>query len=202
LISLYADPETYTQQLRALESHVKQNPNSAQAHFVLAYHYLTEEHANAAIGQLRTVAKLQPRDSLAPQLIAQLERKEQPASAESSSAQPQAAISQPPAQTAAPAPTGKEGKLEGTWTAEPRKDTKITLSFESEGRFTWRVDRQGKGQQFTGKSSYENGVLTLVQDQSSNTMVGNMQWSDDNHFHFKVLGGGPGDPGLSFAKTS
>ena len=35
LISLYADPEAYTQQLRALEDYCTQNPNSAAGHFVL-----------------------------------------------------------------------------------------------------------------------------------------------------------------------
>jgi len=50
LISLYADPETYTQQLRALESYCSQNPQSAPGRFVLAYHYLTEGHADAASG--------------------------------------------------------------------------------------------------------------------------------------------------------
>ena len=36
LISLYGDPETYTQQLRALESYCSQHPQSAAARFVLA----------------------------------------------------------------------------------------------------------------------------------------------------------------------
>jgi hypothetical protein len=42
----------------------------------------------------------------------------------------------------------------------------------------------------------------LVQDQNNNTMVGNVRWTDETHFSFKVMGGGPGDPGLSFSKAS
>jgi tetratricopeptide (TPR) repeat protein len=201
LISLYADPETYTGQLRALEAFVQGNQNSAPAHFVLAYHYLTEEHADAAIRQLKIVSTLQPKDTLSAQLIAQLEHKEQPAAA-GGSENGQTPAATAPAQTAATTSSGKEGKLDGTWTAKPTTDTTITLSVQSDGRFSWSVDRQGKNQQFAGKSSYENGILTLVQDQSNNTMVGNVEWTDETHFHFKVPGGGPDDPGLSFARTS
>jgi hypothetical protein len=35
----------------------------------------------------------------------------------------------------------------------------------------------------------------------SDVMVGNVAWNDDDHFGFKVPGGGPGDPGLSFARS-
>ena len=65
----------------------------------------------------------------------------------------------------------------------------------------WKVTKQGKDQQFGGASSYENGILTLVQDQNNNAMVGNVVWTDASHFAFKVLGGGTTDPGLSFSKT-
>ena len=64
------------------------------------------------------------------------------------------------------------------------------------------MTRQGKDQQFSGTSSYENGILTLVQEQNNNAMVGNVVWKDATHFTFKVLGGGPTDPGLSFTKAS
>ena len=78
---------------------------------------------------------------------------------------------------------------------------KINLKIQRDSRFTWTVSRAGKDQSFTGKISYENGILTLVQDQNTNTMVGNVNWSDPSRFTFKVIGGGPGDPGLSFAKV-
>jgi tetratricopeptide (TPR) repeat protein len=201
LISLYGDPETYTQQLRALEAFTFQNPKSAPAHFVLAYQYLTIEHADAAVQQLKIVSTLQPKDTLSVQLIQQLEHKDQQASA-TGVGPGQTPAAAPPVQAADTAPAGKEGKMEGSWTAQPNNDMKITVGFLGEGRFTWNVDRQGKAQQFAGKSSYENGILTLVQDQNNNTMVGNVHWTDETHFNFKVMGGGPGDPGLSFTKSS
>jgi tetratricopeptide (TPR) repeat protein len=69
LAALYPDVDTYTRQLRALESHVRAHPNSSPAHFVLAYHYLTVEQPEAAVRQLQDVAKLTPDDPLAKQLI-------------------------------------------------------------------------------------------------------------------------------------
>ena len=101
----------------------------------------------------------------------------------------------------ASASTGKEGKLEGNWSAQPNKDITITLSLQGDGRFDWSVHRAGKDQKFAGKSSYENGILTLVQDQNNNTMVGNVNWTDDTHFTFKVMGAAPSDPGLSFSRA-
>jgi len=202
LISLYGDPETYTQQLRALEAFTVQNPNSAPAHFVLAYEYLTIEHADTAVKQLKIVSTLQPKDTLSVQLIQQLEHPQQQAAATGVGPGQTPAPAPPPVQAADTAPAGKEGKMEGAWTAQPSNEMKITVSFQGEGRFTWNVDRQGKAQQFAGKSSYENGILTLVQDQNNNTMVGNVRWTDETHFNFKVMGGGPGDPGLSFTKSS
>src|SRR5262249_27636616 len=48
LKSFYADPATYTQQLRALEAHAKTNAQSADDRFVLAYHYLVLGQNEAA----------------------------------------------------------------------------------------------------------------------------------------------------------
>ena len=73
LCGLYPNVSVYTQQLRALEAYRGQNPSSAPARFVLAYHYLTEGHTLASLQQLKEVASLQPRDGLAPQLARQLE---------------------------------------------------------------------------------------------------------------------------------
>src|SRR5271166_1655729 len=74
LIGLYSDVNVYTGQLRALEASIKQNPQSAAARFVLAYHYLTAGHADAAISQLKDVTQLQPKDIVAAQLLRQLQQ--------------------------------------------------------------------------------------------------------------------------------
>ena len=199
LIGLYGDPKAYTQELRALESYCSQHPQSAADRFVLAYHYLTQGNAEAAVRQLKIVSSLQPKDQLTAQLIQQIQHTDQAASGTGVTP-----AQSPPAPTtpAVAASSVPAGTLEGTWTAQASPDTTITVTFVDKGHFTWKVTRQGKDQQFGGTSSYENGILTLVQDQNSNAMVGNVVWQDANHFTFKVLGGGTTDPGLSFTKSA
>ena len=72
MIGLYADPNIYTQQQRALEAAVSANPGAAPPHFVLAYHYLTQGNSEAAIGQYQEVVKLQPGDKLSAGLMVAL----------------------------------------------------------------------------------------------------------------------------------
>ena len=210
LISLYADPQTYTNQLRALEQYCNANPNSAAAHFVLAYQYLTQGHAEAAVRQLKAVSTLQPKDQLTAQLINQIQHTDgAPNTADTPPAQssPPNAGNAPDFNTPAPgiansAPAGQESKLVGQWSAQGPNNTVISLTFPDKGRFTWKVLRQGKDQEFVGNSTYENGVLSLVQDQNGNAMAGNVVWTDDTHFTFKIVGAPPNDPGLTFNKVS
>ena len=145
---------------------------------------------------------LQPKDAIAARLIQQLDK---------TNAAPGAGVAgQPPAQAPAPglAPTVRavpnvpvrEGHLEGTWTAQPDPDTTITLSFPDQGRFIWKVTHKGQERSIQGKLTAGNGLLTLAQDQGA-PMVGNLIWSDETHFAFKVPGAGPDDQGLSFSKS-
>jgi tetratricopeptide (TPR) repeat protein len=73
MVSFYRDPQTYTNQLRALETYAKANPKNAPARFLLAYHYLTLDHRDAAAGMLRDVVALQPNDHLAAYLLQMLQ---------------------------------------------------------------------------------------------------------------------------------
>ncbi len=81
MIGLYPDVDIYTRQLRALESYASQSPRSASARFVLAYHYLTQGHTEAAVAELKLVQQLQPKDALSAQLLQQLEGAHEPTSA-------------------------------------------------------------------------------------------------------------------------
>jgi tetratricopeptide (TPR) repeat protein len=219
LSGLYPSVSVYTQQLRALEAYCGQHPTSAPARFVLAYHYLTEGHSLAALQQLKEVAALQPQDGLSPQLARQLEPTAAAAPAGSATgpgatgstgslpaAPPplqETTAALPPASSlpASPAPSspGREGHLEGTWNAQPDKDTTISVTLPDPGHFTWTVTQQGQPRQLQGKLTYGNGILTLAQDQGP-AIVGNLTWTDENHFTFKVPGAGPNDPGLTFTR--
>jgi tetratricopeptide (TPR) repeat protein len=211
LIGLYPDVDTYTRQLRALESSITGNPQSASARFVLAYHYLVAGHIDAALTQLQRVTQLQPKDTLSAQLLQQLRKATQPPPVAGGATIPAPAPAPVPAapgvgpQGNALVPTSaREGQLVGDWTAQPSQDTTIALSFLDNNRFVWKVTRQGKPQQFQGDRTYGSGILTLAPtgDEAQPPMVGRVIWQDDNHFTFKIFGGPPDDPGLAFAKSS
>ena len=188
LSGMYADVEIYTKQLRALESYLGKNRNSANARFVLFYHYMTEGHEQDAVAQLKQVVKLQPNDKLSAQLLAQF--------------QPAGSPAPPPAESAPPAESGKEGKLPGTWLAAPAKDAKISLAIKGDGGFTWTVSAPASRRPPSRASStYADGVLTLAGKEGQNgALVGRLAWQDDNHFTFRLVGGPSGDTGLKFGR--
>jgi tetratricopeptide (TPR) repeat protein len=67
--SLYANTETFTAQLRALEDYTRANPKDAAPAFLLAYHYLVMGHTNEAVKMLERVKQLLPDDPLVGQLL-------------------------------------------------------------------------------------------------------------------------------------
>jgi tetratricopeptide (TPR) repeat protein len=191
LAGLYPSIDVYTQQLRALEAFTRSNPKSAAGHFVLAYHYLTQGHIDAAVGELKQVVALSPQDKLSAQLISQFSAPKQEGGSQS------APPSAPPG--AAPA---KPGKLAGNWKANPDQNTSINLSMEDNGPFTWKVTTKGKAQEIKGDWSLTGDVLTLAQTgQGGGAMVGNVTWPAGNQFVFRIMGAGAGDSGLSFTQN-
>ncbi len=191
LISLYPNVDVYTTQLRALEDYCTNHPESSSGRFVLADHYLTEGHTEAAVDILKQVVALKPGDTLSAKLLRQLDpSKDQPA--------PAAIVA-----ATAPAPTDTTpppgASIAGTWGAQPTADTAIALTVRPGGEFTWQVTRKGQTQQFAGASSYDDGILTLAREKGP-ALVGRVSWTDANHMTFRVVGDGPDDPGLNFSK--
>jgi tetratricopeptide (TPR) repeat protein len=201
LIRLYNDPESYTRQLRALEVFTTQNPDRAPAHFVLAYHYLTQEHADAALHQFKLVTSRQPSDVVSAQVIHRLEHPQQHAATGLASTANSTATSRE-LKTSDMPDAAKQGKIEGSWSAEPGPERNIKVAFQAGGGYSWIVSRQGKDQHFQGKSSNQYGILTLVEDQTNYKIVGFLRWTDETHFIFTVMGAGSADPGLSFSSAA
>lgn len=194
LLGLYPDVDVFASQQKALEDYVRANPNSASARFYLAYIYLTEGHNEAAMAQLGHCVELQPKDQVSARLLQSM-KAAQPAQAQA-----------PQDGNPEPAPTSSPEKpastLAGQWTARPSPDSTISFSAQDDGTFSWTVNAKGQNHTLKGKSSYVDGVLTLVQDGQSAPLVGRVTWSDADNFVFQALGGGPDDPGLSFHKGS
>jgi tetratricopeptide (TPR) repeat protein len=186
---LYPEVAVYTDQLRKLETFIGTNPRSTAGRFVLAYHYLTQGHTDAAVDQLKNVVALSPQDTLSAQLVKQFSK---PGSEPET---PRAA----PAAVATEAPA-RPGKLPGDWAARPTKDTIIRLNVAGDGAFTWTVDSKGKTQRLTGKWSLADDVLTLAQSGQGGALVGRVAWQADDRWNFRVIGTGADDPGLSFTR--
>jgi tetratricopeptide (TPR) repeat protein len=198
LISLYQSVDIYTNQLRALEEYCTVHRDSATGRFVLAYLYLTAGQTDAAVDILKQVVALKPNDSLSARLLRQLD----PSLDKTASVAPTASTATATS-TAASTPTDTTppngATIAGTWSAQPSADTAIALTIQSGGPFTWEVTQKGQKQQFSGASTYGDGLLTLVQDKGP-AMVGRVSWKDESHMTFRIAGDGPEDPGLSFSK--
>jgi hypothetical protein len=73
LIAFYPNVSVYTEQLRALEIHCRQNLTSTPPRFVLAYLYMRQGHLKQAIVQFEKAAALKPGDTLSRLLVLRLE---------------------------------------------------------------------------------------------------------------------------------
>ena len=194
LISLYPNVEVYTAQVRALEEKVKASPDDPSLRFVLAYHYLTQGHDEAAASQYQKLVQLQPNDKLSAALLAQLTGG-QAASASGDGQTPAPPANQP---AALPAPTSL-AQIQGTWTASPAQGVAISLTVADPDKFTWSVDQSGKKNAFDGQVSLANDILTLAR-QDGSALVGRVGMTGDGKMLFQAMGGGAGDPGLTFTR--
>ena len=219
MVGLYPNVDTYTAQLRALESYAKSNPRSAQPQFLLGYHYMVQGHKDAAAARFQEVMRLEPRDKLSAQLAralgatlpespglppalaqaaqesgAQTTDLAQTGSAESSAADDQAADK-------IPMPPAPPRNLQGDWQAKPDPKTTIALSLKPEGNFVWTVTQDGKSQALEGWAGYQDGVLTLAQEQGA-PLVGKLTIDPSGKaFAFKPPGAPQSVAGLTFEKS-
>jgi tetratricopeptide (TPR) repeat protein len=195
MIALYPSVGVYTNQLRALEEHVKANPDDAAARFLLAYHYLTCGHNDAAASQLKKVVALNPQDTLSSQLLQGLSDKEPPAAPA-----PQDATSTPaaPATQAVTKPVDA-AKLVGAWKSTRADGSTFALTLTDDGKFNWKYTQKGKTQEYNGPYTVADNLLILKQNDNP-VMVGKVSLTGENQFNFKLPGENPSDPGLTFEK--
>lgn len=194
LSGMYASSETYTNQLRELEQYVKANPSSAEAHFVLAYHYLTCGHNDAAVKQYQDVAKLQPGDQLTAQLLKMLDA-DAPATATADQTLPPSAT--PETDPVAPAAIDA-AKIVGNWTAKKPNGPTFTLNLTNDAKFTWGYEQGAKKETFGGKYSVDGAILVL--ERTDGAQMPGLITLASNGFNFKLYGGPPDDTGLDFTK--
>jgi tetratricopeptide (TPR) repeat protein len=189
LSSLYADVETYTTQMRALEAYSGANPKSADAAFLLGYHYLTTGASDAALTQFRRASELQPKDIVSASLVRSLS----PRDAETK-----------------PAPAKRVGETEpkpvpaetivGAWVAAGKGTAKYAMTLDKEGMFTWSYSRGSRKQEVKGVYTVEGNVLAMEPD-SGGTMLAELTVKNSDGLHFQMVGGQKDDPGLDFKKS-
>lgn len=188
LMSLYPSTDVYTAQLRKLEEYVKAKLDAADARFVLAYHYLTMGHKDAAAKQLEYVVKAVPNDAVAKQMYDGLTYK--PAD----NAPPQV-----PAEAVPSGPQIAAQDLVGTWNAAGPGSTKFALTLTGEGEFTWKYNRGQKEQTVKGAYAVDRNTLAM-EPESGGVMLAELTPQGKDAFAFKTVGAKESDPPLKFAR--
>ncbi|MDF1826408.1 MAG: tetratricopeptide repeat protein [Verrucomicrobiales bacterium] len=192
MIQLYPDADTYTAQLRRLESYAKTNSESASAQFLLGYHYMVCTYLDQAAVAFGRAAELEPADRIAVQM-ARL------ASA-STTAGDNAETPEDYSDAAEPLAPVELDQILGAWNSDNGENGVVTLVLTDEGGFSWSFDGS-EGEPFEMKGEFNLGqanVLTL--DANESQMAGTVSVTPEGSLNFVLAGGPPGDPGLQFKR--
>lgn len=201
MASLYGDVGEYTTHLRALESYTKSRPEEAGAQFVLGYHYMTTGHPQAAAREFASVVKLEPRDRVAKDMLALVD-KPKDGDREGADAPPPV----PTEETAQAEPRPREDvrpiaadAIAGQWKSSRDDGSKFDLDLKSDNTFTWKFNQGSRNEDFSGTYTTE-GSLLVLQRQDGGAMVGHVAQDGDSRFTFKLLGAPADDAGLTFIR--
>jgi tetratricopeptide (TPR) repeat protein len=214
--ALYPSVDVYTSQLRALEEFAVANPESADARFLLGYHYMTEGYTDAGLRQFQKVVALQPKDMLAQRIVEsampETEATGAAASAQAAAAadaQANPAVEAPPAAapTAAPADalpadsgvTLTMEQVTGSWSASHENGAKFALNLTGDGKFTWTYTEGEKTSTLEGTYSLSNDLL-ILEPAEAEPMVGRITDVGASGFRFRMVGAPREDQGLQFTK--
>lgn len=188
--SLYPGVAAYTEQLRVLEGFAKANPKSADAHFLLGYHYQTAGHTESALKQFKLAQAELPDDKLIKQLVTMTTPRDASKSA--------AAPPEPP--TVPPEKVLKAEQFVGTWKSSSQGAT-FQLDLDKDGAFTWTYSRGKEKQSVKGVFAVDQNNLALEVDGGGGTMLAEIDFANPSQFKFKMIGGGENDPRMDFRKT-
>ena len=187
---LYPNVDVYTQQLRELENFMKSNPSSADASFLLGYHYLTMGHKETSAKYFALALQQLPGDKLLTQLVGMT-----PAKGKTTKT--------PPPTPPVPADLAPENlltvdKMVGTWMASS-SEAQFELTLAKEGTFVWSYSRGKTKESVKGVFAVDQNNLAMAPD-AGGTMLAEVTFSSPTQFHFKMVGGEPDDQGLVFKK--
>lgn len=193
---LYPDIDTYTVQLRALEDFARVNQDSADAQFVLGYHYLTEGYQDAGIARFQRVVELQPKDLLAVRIV-------ESAVPDAATTSLEGAVEEPPQAPVEAAAAGGAtlnlDQLRGDWQATQDDGSSFTLSLAADDTFTWKFAQGDQSNSLQGNYSVSNDLL-ILEPESGTPMVARISETGSDGFRFKMAGTPEEDDGLKFSK--
>jgi len=197
LSSMYSSVATYTAQSRELEAYTKANPQDAASRFLLAYHYMSCGHSDAAARQLRQVVTIQPNDRVASDLLKLVSA---PQAEEPSEA------TEPPTPRSPDQPRRPEAKpidpatLVGAWKAARGNDSEFRLTLSKDAKFTWNfAQKNQEAQSFGGTYTVEGNVLALER-KDGGSLLAEVTPQGSERFTFKLLGAPDDDAGLDFSR--
>jgi tetratricopeptide (TPR) repeat protein len=199
--SLYPSVDTYATQLKALEDFHRSNQDNAAASFLLAYHYLTCGHTEAAASQLDNVLRLNPQDIVATRLLqalgdgTQRSNDDVPAPKDDNTATTPLAVPDVPALPPAAMVTAED--LYGTWQAQNSKGKTFTLTLTKDGTFEWESKDDQKTIDQKGVFGVEGESLAMEPD-GGGVLVGKVTKPENGAFKLELVGGLPDDKALEF----
>jgi hypothetical protein len=185
LSGLYANVDTYTQQLRALEAARDKDPKNAALRFLLGYHYLTCGFPEQAAKEFSRVVEQKPKDSVSTALLATVSPRDAQQTQEAPS--PETPKDVPP------------DSVIGSWSAQGQGKSHFAMNLGKDGSFTWGFTSGGRKQEVKGVFTVEANVLAMEPD-SGGTMLAEVSLKEPNTLHFKMIGGKSDDPGLNFQR--
>lgn len=183
---LYPSVDIYTEHLRALEDFCRKNPDNQSARFVLAYHYVTAGHDDAAIKQLTGLVKANPKDEVSKQMLLRLN--------------PDAEIPSLPEPVEPPVPNAPvpPEELQGSWQAS-REGNQFNMTLKENQEFIWKYSSGDQVQEVRGVWGVdEQGVLALEMNDGGVMLAQTIV--DGNELNFYMLGDTQGTAPLAFKK--
>ena len=187
MIGLYPDVETYTKQLRALEAFVGKNPKDTSGLFVLAYHYITAGHDEAAAIELKRLIELTPNDTVAIGMLLGVD--------------PDAKLPEPPQEIQPPKPSApvESTQLEGSWKAV-RDGRQFAMDLKPDGTFSWTYTDGDSSQEVTGVWEVDKDGVLAMEMNDAGVMVAQVLPQGDGKLDFYMVGDTQGSPPLNFVR--
>lgn len=179
---LYDSSSDYTNQLRALEKYTNENGGKNGSRLLLAYHYLTCNHKDAARQQFELLVQAQPDDAVAVDLLQMLGGKAPSA----------------PKPTVPSGPKATEADLIGAWQSRTADGTAFQLTLAKDGEFIWIHGSGADAQTIRGVFAIDDGVLAMQPD-SGGIMAANVNVIKQG-FTFSQVG--QSDPPIVFNRKS